>query len=66
MYKSDIEYEKDKNSLQIIRKNLPMKNEAIPYIDISTGQSLQPNKYIRQRAGLDARTEHLRLRRKTV
>ena len=22
-----------------------MKNEAIPYIDISTNQSLQPNKY---------------------
>ena len=45
MYKSDIEYEKDKNTLQIIRKNIPMKNEAIPYIDISTGQNSQPNKY---------------------
>ena len=22
-----------------------MENEAIPYIDISTGQNLQPNKY---------------------
>ena len=45
MYKSDIVYEKDKNSLQIIRKNLPMKNESVLYYDISTNQSLQPNKY---------------------